>query len=800
MEKLKKPPKPKIRNKRLLSLQDLLVRSSVPKWVLLALLAPVIAFLLSSKSLTGLKAYQVGDVAESSVKADLTYLVKDSESTDERRRQAEESVPAVYDYDPTMDKKISARLHSAFADMRKLFFESSASDPEEGQTNTEEIMRTGLDNWNQAFRMDLDGESFRILVRANFSEDVENLILFLIQPVLRQGVLATKEVRYADPERGILVRNIETLEEELVTDIDRFLSLREARQAIERRASDFLRQYKYPSLMLSVRIAQELAVPNLTLNKVEWERRRKAAGQVIKPVYYQVKKGEMIVREGDKITQQKLDELATLSELRNESRIWIRFVGLALLLGVLFYVAVESMGQMKPKIRFNNRDLLFLALILLLGFVIALPAGQLGNFDFNVEFFMFPLSSTLYGTPLSMGAMMVSIFFGVSAALVFALVMACVGALVIQNSIFFFIYFLVGGFVAAISVQDCRERGVLLKAGLLVGLCNIFVVVAINMSLDRLLTEAALYDAMFALLGGVIAGIFVTGLIPLGEMAFGYTTNIKLLELANLDSPLLKQLMIVAPGTYHHSLIAGTMVEAAAKAIGANSLLCKVAAYYHDLGKIKKPDYFIENQTGRNRHEKLAPSMSSLILISHVKEGVELARTHRLGGAIIDIIQQHHGTSLISYFYNKAKEMRGQDAAALEEDDFRYPGPRPQTKEAGLVLLADMVEAASHTLQNPTPARVQGMVQKIINKAFSDGQLDQCELTLKDLHEVAKSFKQILNGIFHQRIEYPESAEKGAPPARSKENGALRQPAAATKSQRIEPQEQDQDNLKRLGI
>jgi putative nucleotidyltransferase with HDIG domain len=217
--------------------------------------------------------------------------------------------------------------------------------------------------------------------------------------------------------------------------------------------------------------------------------------------------------------------------------------------------------------------------------------------------------------------------------------------------------------------------------------------------------------------------------------------------------------MIEAPGTYHHSVIVGSMVEAAASEIGANPMLSKVCGYYHDIGKLKKPLYFIENQTdGRNKHDKLAPSMSSLILISHVKEGVELAQKHKLGQIIIDTIQQHHGTSLIHYFFEKAKLIKGESQVKI--DDYRYPGPKPQTKEAGLVLLADVVEAASRTLENPTPARIQGLVQNLINRVFFDGQLDECELTLKDLHSIAKSFNKILNGIHHHRIEYTDAAVK----------------------------------------
>ena len=262
--------------------------------------------------------------------------------------------------------------------------------------------------------------------------------------------------------------------------------------------------------------------------------------------------------------------------------------------------------------------------------------------------------------------------------------------------------------------------------------------------------------------------------------------------------------MVQAPGTHHHSVIASNLVEASAQAVDANPLLAKVAAYYHDIGKIKKPLYFIENQANcGNKHEKLAPSMSSLILISHIKDGVELAKKNKLGREIIDIIQQHHGTSLITYFYEKAKdqgEKKGGKTHRVKEEDFRYPGPKPQSKEAALVLLADVVEAASRTLVDPTAARIQGMVQNIINKVFSDGQLTECELTLKDFHEIAKSFNKTLSGIFHHRLDYPEPVIKTAP-AKIVGNGNTDQMSAGDSwAENTEDKAQARESLRRLGL
>jgi putative nucleotidyltransferase with HDIG domain len=243
-------------------------------------------------------------------------------------------------------------------------------------------------------------------------------------------------------------------------------------------------------------------------------------------------------------------------------------------------------------------------------------------------------------------------------------------------------------------------------------------------------------------------------LLPFLEYAFKITTDISLLELLDLNQPLMKTLMITAPGTYHHSVIVGNLVESAAEAVGVNPLLARVSSYYHDIGKIKMPDYFVENQGGgASRHDKLTPHMSSMIITSHVKEGVELARQYKLPKTVIDIIKQHHGSALITYFYQKAREQDQGTEPIIE--DYKYPGPKPQTRVAALVMMADAVEAASRVLNDPTPARIAALVDRIINHIFLDGQLDECELTLKDISEVKKRFTYILTGIFHKRIDYP---------------------------------------------
>jgi len=361
--------------------------------------------------------------------------------------------------------------------------------------------------------------------------------------------------------------------------------------------------------------------------------------------------------------------------------------------------------------------------------------------------------SSIFGLPIPAGAMLVSLLFDFHTAIIFSFTVSLLTGIWLHDATYA-IFAFVGSITAAFSVIRCKKRTELLKGGSYVITINIITVIIILLFKGELLTIKTPPSVMFAILGGIGVTAIVSLLLPLLEYAFKITTDIKLLEYLDLNQPLMKNLMITAPGTYHHCVIVGNLVESAAEAVGANPLLARVSAYYHDIGKIKMPDYFIENQSGSvSKHEKLTPHMSSMIIVNHVKEGVELAKQYKLPEPVIDIIQQHHGTMLVSYFYQKAKDKK-EDISPAEED-YRYPGPKPQTRVAALIMMADAVEAASKVLNDPTPARISSLVDRVINHIFLEGQLDECQLTLKDIHEIKKRFSYILTAIFHKRIDYP---------------------------------------------
>ena len=404
-----------------------------------------------------------------------------------------------------------------------------------------------------------------------------------------------------------------------------------------------------------------------------------------------------------------------------------------------------------------------------------------------------------FGTPLAAGPLVVSLFLGPQAGMLMALATGFMSGLIWPDSGGLFVYFLLTGMAAAHLVRGGRTRGSFIQAGAESSLIGVVILLGLALLRGWVITWDFPLALATAALSGLFSGVLAAGMAPVAEMVFGYTTDSRLMEQSSLDHPMLQELMLKAPGTYHHSLIVSSLVEAAAKEIGANHMLARAAALYHDIGKVKKALYFVENQMScANRHEKLAPSMSALILISHVKEGVELAKQYRLSQPIIDIMGQHHGTRLIHYFYNKAVEKRLKSGESEPDPEaYRYPGPRPQTREAALVMLADSVEAASRALENPTPARIRGLVQTNINKIFAEGQLDECELTLKDLHNIARIFNTILTGIFHQRVEYPSSGEEKG----KKRNGdSDKQPAKSQGSQSGGTGDSAGAGLKRLGM
>ncbi len=778
-------------------------------WYILIFLSIIISIILYPNVIFRQELYRLGDVADRDIKATQEFLIEDRPLTEKHMQDAVKAVLSVYDFEKTAID-IAKKIQGAFAAGRQYLARSQSMAQPAQDTDTDSVSEaqpSGLDAFSNQFFELLDVPPDKTILKSfiqnGFSVELESALTRLVTQVLDKGVVGNKMMLMAESGKGITLHRIHSEAETNVTDLDRFYDLNEARTFIESQAAALQQPARSKdTVKAALNLAVNLITPNLTFNKRETELRKDQARKSVTPFYFKVIKGEMIVREGERLTPEHLLKLSEQQKLLKQHRPLVRVPAMALMIFSLL-AAMHLMGAMSGRLSGNDlRDTLFYVLMLLTIFLVVIASNFVAH-----EFargFRFSQRALVVAIPVASGAMIVSIFHGMSTAAGFATIISFLASRVVGGQVEYFVYFFIGSLVAARGVRGCRERGGFIKAGLKVGLCNMALALSIESLRGNFSSLDPIVAAVSAFLGGILVAVIVTGLLPLIEMTFGYTTDIKLLELSNLDQPLLRELMVQAPGTYHHSVIVSNMVEACAKAVDANPLLAKVAAYYHDIGKIKKPLYFIENQLDReNKHEKLAPSMSSLILTSHVKDGVEMAKKERLGREIIDIVRQHHGTSLISYFYEKAKEQeekKGGKGLGVKEEDFRYPGPKPQTKEAGLVMLADVVEAASKTLVDPTVARIQGMVQKIINKVFSDGQLDECELTLKDLHEIAKSFNMTLSGIFHHRIEYPEPVAKTFVQTKGENGDTDQLPEGDSRPKKADDRTQPDESLKRLGL
>ncbi len=708
----------------------------------------------------------LGMPAPATIKADRDFDIVDEEATARRRAEAAEAQRPVYAHDTGAPDEAAARVHAAFGVMRE---EETAVAGARNGAREAEIQR------RYAARRDAFVARLQVLVRdddlaalaaARFSEAVERELSALAQKGLTGMVVEDEALLAADRERGFVVRTLreEGLHDErILSDLAPVRSLATARLEVAR-AAEGLFEREPAALRAAVeRVAVAMLRPTLVHDQVETARRRDEASARVKPVVVPVKRGEKIIGDGERIEKRHLTVFDGMrAQRRGEELARVR-VGagalVALMVMLLWRFARRNVRRFRPA----RRDAVLLAVLLVGTFA-------LGSVGFAVadalqeRFTAFAPPSLQYLVPFAAGAMIVRQVMTAETALLFALAAGLGAGLLAGQSISFALYATLTSLAAAGLVSGSRDRAGLFRAGAGVGLVGLALAVTIGLYAGRGMGEIA--AAGFAALAGgaLLLPVVVVGVLPIVEGAFGYVTDVKLLELANLNHPALKELIVQAPGTYHHSILMGSLVEAAAQEIGANPLLARVCAYYHDLGKIRNPLYFAENQRGENRHDELAASMSALIVKRHVTDGLELARQWRLPRVVADAISQHHGTRLVGYFWAKAQraaeDARSQPdverrAPAVDEPLFRYPGPKPQTREAALVMIADACEASARAHDDRSDDGLQALVAKRINDIFSDGQLDECELTLRDLNAIAAAMVRALEAIYHTRPEYP---------------------------------------------
>ncbi len=529
--------------------------------------------------------------------------------------------------------------------------------------------------------------------------------------------------------------------------------------------------------------------PTLIIDEAETRKLREIASSRVKPFVHEYRTNEKIVGPGEIVDDRIFQVLVAYGLIEVKSP-WKPTAGIAIHVLLAMLILIVFIYQISPDIFEKWKKLVLIGLLILLVLVLgkAFLAINLGDSDLN--------NLTAVLIPAAWATMTVTILLGVRIAVVVGIMLAVfVGIMTAPASMgasgsLAGLFALIGGLVGIQGVVRLDQRSDLARAGLYVALINVVLISGVAL-MTGLSPTSWLIGCLLGMFNGFFASVLTMGTLPWFESGFNITSAVRLLELSNPNAPLLKDLLMEAPGTYHHSVLVGNLAETAAQEVGADPVLVRVGALYHDIGKLKRPYFFIENQFSKdNPHDKITPTLSALIVISHVKDGLEMAREHKLPENIQEIIAQHHGDSLASYFYHKAIE----ENPDVPEEAFRYDSLRPQSKEAALVLLADNVEAAVRSQKGNTPGKIEGLVRKIIKDKFDEGLLGQCDLTFKDLDKISIAFVKVLSGIFHSRVEYPEFSPAKLKMIEEGHNKNKKDPGEQAEQESQESQEKQKDH------
>ena len=697
--------------------------------------------------------YEEGQIASRDFRAFQDIVYEDIAATELRRAEAAAAVPVLYQVETDLiDGKVRS-LASAFSEARDVLAESAlSSESVERNTNRAELLK----KLNERLGATFPQEILEVLLRYNFSTVLESSLLRLLDGVLRDGIIGDRSELSKDAGSGILVRDGSKEIEHLLSDVWEQRDLSAAR--------GFLRQSSLNLPALSARerttLAQyleSLLEPTMVYDHEGTLRLRREAADKVLPVEVQINKDQIIVRTGEQVTERTRQQLDALRDARPLQSLLFPATGYFIIAAILIYTLWRYLFYYQTREqRIRSRTVLILCVMVLELFVLRIGAGLADILADRFQGILDPFV-LYYGVPLAFGAILVTLLVDINLGVISSIILSLIAGL-FYGSIDIAAYTMIGCIAGIYSIRQYKDRAAILKSGLTIGAANVLTLIALGFLRQAPwgITETSGLAAL-ALMNGVFAAALASMLLPALETAFQATTDVRLLELSNLNSPVLRRLAVEAPGTYHHSLMLATFAEAAAESIGANPLLARVGAYYHDIGKMTKPEYFVENQSyGGNKHEELSPSMSCLIISSHVKDGLNFAKMVGLPPRISEMIPQHHGTRVMTFFYNKALEAVGGDKNKVVEADFRYPGPRPQSREAAILMLADAVEAAARTLgEAPAPAQIEGMIDRVVDVAVVDGQFDECDITMRDIRRVKDSLFKIIAGSFHHRIEYP---------------------------------------------
>ncbi len=683
-----------------------------------------------------------GEVARVDIKAQDDIQFINEEQTQSLRDEARDAVPRVYGYDGDSATRVAAEIAAIFGEGRRILEEAGV-----GGEDPRALAGTRLEG--------VPDSALGPLVENGFEGELGLELSSIVKKVMSDKIASSKASLQRESE--ILLIQIPGDRKETISEFNAFLDLNEARRRVRLEVGERLALSRSDENALS-EFAASFVNANVFYDPETTKQAKEDAANAVPTVYMSVRQGDLLVRSGETLTKAVIDRvrLATQASQRSLSKREILAL-LFLSAMIAFFIWRYTRYHQRAFRKLPHLHALLVTMVLsmlVLSRVILWVAREIVD---NLQSPFDQLSSYTYLIPLGAGAILVALLANGRIATVYSAFAALLFGATNRWDPHLMLWAFVVQCAGVYAISTYRERAALLRAGLVVGGAAAVTALAAETlkSPDKPWADG-LYAAGLAFVSGAFGvGLLISFSLPLVERLFNVLTDIRLLELSNVNNPLLSELAMKAPGSYNHSLVVGTLAEEAARAIGANSLFCRVAAFYHDVGKLNKPEYYVENQRGVNPHDRLSPSMSALIIASHVKDGVKLAREAGLPEQIVDIIPQHHGTKLMTYFYEKAKSNADPSLGPVKDEDFRYPGPKPQTREAAIFMLADSAEAAARTIDEPTANRLKEMIRKVTNAIVLDGQLDSCDLTFADLEKTQDAFLRSLVSMYHHRVDYP---------------------------------------------
>jgi hypothetical protein len=690
---------------------------------------------------------RAGQVSQNDITAPRTITFIDESRTSELRQRAADTAPRVYEEDSTVEEEVLNKVNALFDTIKseREFFYFNKINLSESETDEQNDSRVEPDQKQGNTEKNVFGQNEIDNLNEDEINEIINLINSEIDLEISDQNLANL-IKLTDSELSELRERATNLIQSKLQSRILPSDLTSAREDLRQSAMEL--DISREKRLILADLTESVIAANMFLNQEATANRREEAIAEVEAVEKTVRQGEMIVRKGDVVTEADIEILERLGLQKSginyyniSGRILISLI-LVLLLGFYFY-------KYQPDIWDDNSKLLLIELLI---FIVVVLAKILTLFHNPFVDYM---------VPTAMASILLTILIGSDTALITTLFISLLIAPIYDMNFNIVLTSFLAGLIGIFSVSKVKARGDIIRAGLNVSFILVFLIGGLSLLQQNQDWRNLIWSVGGGIINGLLVGILANGLLPYLEDLFNMTSSVKLLELSNPSQPILKRMLVEAPGTYHHSIIVGNLAETAAEDVGADSLLARAAAYYHDIGKLKRPYFFSDNQFGgENPHDKTSPNLSALIIKSHVKDGVELAGENGLPSKITDIIKQHHGTNLISYFYQQALQDNKHDD--IEKKDFRYDGPKPQSREAAIIMLADITEAAirSKNFNKNNHDRIEGFVRGLVKDKLIENQLDQSNLTLSDLDTIVKSFVKVLTGIYHQRVEYPEKLLK----------------------------------------